>query len=143
MKRVLVFGSFDPLHDGHRNFFAQAKALGDQLTVVVAHGSALREGKKREPFQSEEERLTAVASDPSVNKALIGNKEANRYNLLSELEYDVIALGYDQRPSDEEVRVELDRRGKQRVEVIRLKPFKPEIFKSTLIRNQHRKDSDV
>lgn len=136
MKRVLAFGSFDPLHEGHRNLFAQAKALGDHLTVVVAHDSALRANKRREPFQGEEQRLTAVAADESVDRAMIGNKQANTYTLLSELDFDVIALGYDQAPDDAAVRAELDARGKRQVVIVRLKPYKPESYKSTLIRGR-------
>lgn len=134
MKRVVVFGSFDPLHEGHKNFFAQAKALGDHLTVVVAHDGALRAHKRRDPYQEAEARLAAVAAVPEVDRALIGNKQANKYTLLSELDFDVVALGYDQEPADDIVRAELDARGKQHVEIVRLKPYRPDVFKSTIIR---------
>ena len=60
LKKVLAFGSFDPLTDAHKDFFRQAKSLGDYLTVVVAHDSALRAHKHREPLMSEQERLSAV-----------------------------------------------------------------------------------
>lgn len=135
MKRVLAFGSFDPLHEGHRDFFRQAKALGDHLTVVVAHDEALRAHKRREVYQGAEQRLAAVAAVPEVDQALLGNKQANKYTLLSELDFDIVALGYDQAPADDVVRKELDKRGKQKVKIMRLKPFKPEVYKSTLLRN--------
>lgn len=135
MKRVLVFGSFDPLHKGHLNFFEQARALGNHLTVVIAHDAALRASKKRETFQSGKERLAAVSSVAVVDRALIGSEQARSYNLLSELDFDVIALGYDQKPSDEAVKAELKKRGKSNVEIVRLKAYKPEKYKSTLIRH--------
>lgn len=131
MKKVLVFGCFDPLHAGHVNFFEQAKALGDHLTVVVAHDSALRAHKRRKPRAPAEERLTRVAEVPAVDRALIGNRQANKYELLSEIDFDVVALGYDQEPSDDKVREELARRKKEWVKVVRLKPYKPERFKSS------------
>lgn len=134
MKRVLAFGSFDPLHLGHVDFFEQAKALGDHLTVVIAHDDALRAHKKREPFQSGEERLQAVAEVSSVDRVMIGNRQANRYDLLSELDFAVIALGYDQKPADEVVREALDKRNKHHVEIVRLKPYQPEKYKSTFLR---------
>lgn len=35
MIKVLVFGTFDGLHERHIDFFRQAKACGDHLTVIV------------------------------------------------------------------------------------------------------------
>lgn len=135
MKRVIAFGSFDPLHAGHRDFFRQAKALGDYLTVVVAHDGALRAHKRRDPYQSAAVRLAAVTAVPEVDQALLGNQQANTYTLLSELGFDIVALGYDQAPSDEVVRAELDKRGKQHVQIVRLKAHKPDVYKSSLLRN--------
>lgn len=139
MKRVLAFGSFDPLHEGHRDFFRQAKALGDHLTVVVAHDEALRAHKRREVFQGAPARLAAVAAVPEVDQALLGDKQANQYTLLSELDFDIVALGYDQAPADDVVRAELDERGKGHVQIMRLKAHKPEVYKSTIIRTQKSK----
>lgn len=139
MKRVIAFGSFDPLHEGHRDFFRQAKALGDHLTVVVAHDSALRARKRREIYQPAEWRLAAVAACPEVDAALIGNEQAHTYTLLSELDFAIVVLGYDQAPADEVVRAELDKRGKQHVQIVRLKAHKPGMYKSTLIRTQNSK----
>lgn len=139
MKRVVVFGSFDPLHRGHVNFFEQAKALGAHLTVVVAHDSALRTHKGRDPYQGAPERLQAVARVPVVDTVMIGNTQANTYQLLSELDFDVIALGYDQEPADSVVREELDKIGKRKVEIVRLKPYHPEKYKSSRIQSKKSK----
>ncbi len=130
MKKVLVFGAFDPLHEGHRDFLRQAKELGDHLTVVVAHDSAIRAYKQREPHQSEEERLTAVKAVPDVDEVMLGRKSADRYHLLGEVEFDVIAMGYNQKPTDEEVKKALEEKGKYQVEIVRLQPYKPEEYPS-------------
>jgi FAD synthetase len=134
MTKVLAFGSFDPLHEGHKQFLKQAKALGDYLTVVVAHDSAIWANKGYEPHQSEEERLKAVAEVPAVDEVLIGNKSVHKYELLDELEFDIIALGYDQQPTDEVVRTELNNRGKFSVKIVRLPAFHPEKYKSSYLR---------
>lgn len=136
MIRVLVFGTFDPLHAGHRDFFRQAKALGDHLTVVVARDSSIRASKRYEPHQGEETRLAAVAAVDSVDEAMLGQPTAHQYDMLRELEFDVIALGYDQEPAEVEVRRQLTLLGKQAVRVVRLHPFQPEKYKSTFIRGQ-------
>ena len=134
MKKVLAFGAFDPLHEGHRDFLRQAKALGDYLTVIVARDSAIRAGKKYTPHTSEEMRLQEVASVEYVDEAMLGSQAPHQYELLEQLSFDVIALGYDQQPEDTAVRQELNNRGKHSVIIARLKPFHPETYKSTYIR---------
>ena len=37
MVRVMAVGVFDLLHAGHLHYLEQAKSLGDELVVVVAH----------------------------------------------------------------------------------------------------------
>lgn len=130
MIRVLAFGAFDPLHEGHKDFLRQAKELGDHLTVVVAHDSAIRAYKQREPKLSEEERLAAVKALSEVDEAMIGRETADRYHLLTELEFDIIALGYNQKPLDEELQTNLNAMGKRQVKIVRLKPFEPEQYPS-------------
>lgn len=131
---VVAFGAFDPVHPGHEFWLEQARSLGDRLVVVVARDGSIRARKGREPFQGEEERLKVVALLPMVDEALLGNKTANQYTLLSELDFDVVALGYDQEPSNEAVRSELNVRGKSQVKIVRLPALRPDLYKSTLLR---------
>jgi glycerol-3-phosphate cytidylyltransferase-like family protein len=79
-------------------------------------------------------RLTAIEQEPLVSEARLGNEGTSPFEILSQLEFEVVALGYDQKPPEEVIRRELDARGKQSVAVVRLKPFAPEQFKSTLLR---------
>src|SRR3989338_4317096 len=118
--RVVVFGTFDPLHEGHRDFFRQARALGDALTVVVARDSWIRVVKVREPREPEAQRLRQTAELPEVTEALLGDEwpASDSYRLLGSLSFDVVALGYDQEPSIEAVREQLARRGKAHVSVV-------------------------
>lgn len=124
-----MFGAFDPLNEGQKDFLRQAKALGDHLIVVVAHESAIRAYKKREPNLSEAERVAAVKGMVGVvDEVILGRETANRYHILTEIDFDILALGYDQKPSDEEVREHLNAIGKYQVNIVRLQPFKPEQY---------------
>lgn len=135
MKKVLVFGSFDPLHEGHKYFFRQARALGDSLTVIVARDAAIRAVKDYEPGWPEHERLAAVAQMPEVDEARLGDAAPEQYHLLDKLTFDILAIGYDQQPDDKTVRALLDTRGKQHVAVVRLHPFQPDKYKGRLLRD--------
>ena len=133
-RRVITFGTFDPLHEGHHDLFRQARAFGDELLVVVARDQTIRNAKGREPNTEEADRLAAVTSDSSVSDAQLGDEEPQKYALLHSLSFDVLALGYDQEPSDAEARTLLDVAGKTDVEVVRLQPFRPDEHKSSLLR---------
>ena len=49
MVRVMAVGVFDLLHAGHLHYVEQAKSLGDELVVVVAHDDTVRK-QKHEPI---------------------------------------------------------------------------------------------
>jgi D-beta-D-heptose 7-phosphate kinase/D-beta-D-heptose 1-phosphate adenosyltransferase len=69
-KAIIVSGYFNPIHKGHLEYFNNAKALADELFVIV--NSDLQRGLKgSEEFQKEEERLFIVQNIKSVNKAII------------------------------------------------------------------------
>lgn len=129
--KVMVFGSFDKLHDGHRNLFLQARALGDVI-VVVARDSSIRRLKKREPRQSENERLENIEQEKTVTKAILG-KEDDFFRVIEEEKPDILLLGYDQSTfSEKKIRKELVLRNLN-VVIQRAAAFYPDIFKSNLL----------
>jgi cytidyltransferase-like protein len=67
---VIVSGYFNPIHKGHIDYFKQAKALGDELFVIV-NNDYQRELKGSKDFQDEEERLLIVSNIKPVNKAIL------------------------------------------------------------------------
>ena len=48
---VAVSGGFDPIHIGHIRMFQEAKALGDELVVILNNDNWLSD-KKGKPFFS-------------------------------------------------------------------------------------------
>lgn len=133
--RVLLFGTFDPLHDGHRDLFRQAAALGSHLRVVVARDATIESQKGRKASLREDERLAAVMREKYVDEAVLGDKDPASYMLLTKVPFDILVLGYDQRPSDAEVRAILDRLGYGNIRVVRLKPYREDVYKSTFLRS--------
>lgn len=69
-KAIILSGYFNPLHKGHLEYFNNAKALCDELFVIV-NNDYQRELKGSKPFQDEEERLLIVSNIKAVDKAII------------------------------------------------------------------------
>ena len=69
-KVIIVSGYFNPIHKGHLEYFKNAKALCDELYVIV-NNDYQRELKGSKPFQDEEERLLIVSNIKAVDKAVL------------------------------------------------------------------------
>lgn len=120
MKRVMAVGVFDLLHAGHLHYMEQAKALGDHLTVVVAHDDTVRM-RKHEPVTGQELRLRMVQGLKPVDSALIGNPpDVPIFDILPSINPDVIALGYDQEHAEDRIRARLLELGYADIEVTRV-----------------------
>ncbi|MBI4142183.1 FAD synthase [Candidatus Woesearchaeota archaeon] len=132
MKTVMVFGTFDVLHKGHFKLFEEAKKHGDYLIVVVARDSTVEEVKKHKTMYDEQTRLTVVQKAPFVDKAVLGNKD-DKYKIIEEHQPDIICLGYDQKAFTDKLEKELRKR-KITAKIVRLKPYKEDVYKSTKIK---------
>jgi D-beta-D-heptose 7-phosphate kinase/D-beta-D-heptose 1-phosphate adenosyltransferase len=69
-KAIIVSGYFNPLHKGHLEYFNNAKALCDELFVIV-NSDYQRELKGSKAFQDEEERVLIVSNIKAVDKAVL------------------------------------------------------------------------
>lgn len=134
MKKVMVFGTFDLLHEGHKNFFEQAKKCGDYLIVVVARDASVMKMKGILPHHNELERLGAIRKLSFVDKALLGYED-DFYRVIEENNPAVLCFGYDQNKLNAEQ--ELKKRG-IKAEILTLRAFEPEKFKSTILRKDIR-----
>ena len=120
MKRVMAVGVFDLLHAGHLHYMEQAKALGDHLTVVVAHDDTVRK-RKHEPVTGQDLRLRMVQGLKPVDAAVIGNPpDVPIFDILPTINPDVIALGYDQEHAEDRIRAKLIELGYEGIAVTRV-----------------------
>ncbi len=120
MTRVMAVGVFDLLHAGHLHYVEQAKSLGDELVVVVAHDDTVRK-QKHEPITSHELRCRMVSGLKPVDTAMVGNPPTSPiFDILDVVQPDIIALGYDQKHSVDAIREGLDAHGHSNIEVVRV-----------------------
>ena len=120
MTRVMAVGIFDLLHAGHLHYVEQAKSLGEELVVVIAHDETVRK-QKHEPVTGQDLRRRMVEGLKPVDKAIIGNPPGVPiFEILKQIDPDLIALGYDQKHSIDAIRKGLDKHGFEHVEVTRV-----------------------
>ena len=126
----MAFGTFDFFHPGHLYFLKKAKALGDELVVVVARDKNVVKIKGRKPLNNEKDRLDLVKSFEFIDKAILGDHELRTWNVIKKIRPTTIALGYDQWASIVSLRKELDEIG-LKPRIVRIKSFKPGKNKSS------------
>ena len=130
MIKVMAFGSFDILHEGHKHYLMEAKGYGDYLIVVVARDENILRFKGRKPRNDENHRLGEIKKLDFVDEAVLGHKE-DILEVLEEFNPDVICLGYDQRTVEtEQLKRELEKRN-LKAKVVRAKPYREDVYKSS------------
>ena len=103
-KVVAVSGGFDPIHIGHVRMFERARALGDELVVILNNDNWLRK-KKRHVFMSETERKEIIEGLRAVDRVVLTNHESNPADMsvsamLREIRPDIFANGGDRNEKD-------------------------------------------
>lgn len=133
--RIMVFGTFDMIHEGHENFFKQARELADEsyLVVSVARDSIATRVRGYSPRNNEETRRAKLEEHPRVDEAVLGD-EVGYMEHVVRVKPDIIALGYDQGGEYVE-NLEKDLRAAGlSTRIVRMQSYKPETFKTSKLR---------
>ena len=118
--RVMAVGVFDLLHAGHLHYLEQARALGNHLTVVVAHDDTVR-ARKHEPVTNHDLRKRMVEGLKPVDAVIIGNSpDVSIFEILPKVNPDIIALGYDQEHAEDSIKQKLQELGHGQINVTRV-----------------------
>lgn len=133
MKTVMAFGTFDLLHPGHINFLNQAKKHG-QLVVVIARDKTVKRLKGKSPEQGEKQRLKAIKGLNLADIAVLGGLK-DKYAVIKKYRPDIICLGYDQIHFIAGLAGQIKTLN-LKCKIIRLKPFKPDKYKTSIIKNK-------
>lgn len=130
--KVLIFGTFDLLHAGHENMITQARELGTEIIVVIARDETVKKIKGQYPCFEEGVRIKNLKNKGLVDKVVLGNMH-DKYEIIRKIKPDIIALGYDQFAFTYGLeKFLIDEKINARI--YRLKAYKPQIYKSSLIR---------
>lgn len=131
--RIMIFGTFDMVHDGHKHLFKQARSLSKNpfLIVSIARDSNVERIKGQRPRHTQSERQKLVSKVIGVDKVVLGAAGDPIPHIKKE-KPDLIALGYDQTAYVRGLSSSLKQAG-LKTKVVRLKPYKPHLYKTSII----------
>lgn len=96
VERVLVFGTFDGLHEGHLFFLQSARLYGKKLIVAVARDEHVKFLKKKVPKFSQVERLAAIRKRKEVAEAVLSDAKLGSFDVIYHTAPNQLILGHDQ-----------------------------------------------
>lgn len=118
MITVLVFGTFDVIHAGHKWFLKEAHKLGDRLVAVVSRDSFVLEQKGALPRENELSRIHALRSRGLVDHAVLADVEIRTYGVIQAMKPDIICLGHDQKALGEDLGKWLEKNGGPSIHIL-------------------------
>ncbi|MDO4191589.1 MAG: Gfo/Idh/MocA family oxidoreductase, partial [Bacteroidales bacterium] len=95
MKRVITYGTYDLLHQGHINLLRCAKELGDYLIVGVTSDSFDRERGKLNVRNNVLERVEAVRATGYADEIIIEDYVGQKIDDIQKYDIDIFAIGDD------------------------------------------------
>jgi len=131
MKKIMVFGTFDVLHPGHKWFLKNALEHGDYLIAVVSRDKFIQEWKKRSPVLNEQERINDLKKLGLADKVIPADPEMSTYGVIREYNPDIICLGHDQIELKNDLEKWLSANPAYKPQIIVLPPWKREKYSST------------
>ena len=95
MKKVITYGTFDLLHQGHINLLRRAKELGDYLIVGVTNDNFDRERGKLNVRNNVLERVEAVRATGFADQVIIEDYVGQKIDDIQKYDVDIFAIGSD------------------------------------------------
>lgn len=95
MRKVITYGTYDLLHQGHVNLLRRAKALGDYLIVGVTSDSFDKERGKLNVRNNVLERVEAVKATGLADRIVIEDYVGQKIDDIQKYGVDVFAIGSD------------------------------------------------
>lgn len=132
MKKVMVFGVFDGVHEGHRAFLREAKKCGDYLIAVLAPDHIVEHLKGRRPKINLVDRMEHLENEDYVDEVVIGDPELSTWQVVEKYKPDIVACGFDQKALKDDLEANLKKLS-VKPEIKVMKSYEPNIYHSTIL----------
>ncbi|MDR1346407.1 MAG: Gfo/Idh/MocA family oxidoreductase, partial [Bacteroidales bacterium] len=93
--KVITYGTFDLLHEGHLNLLRRAKALGDYLVVGVTSENYDRSRGKLNVLRSLAQRIEDVKNTGFADEIIVEEYEGQKVNDIQKYKVNIFAIGSD------------------------------------------------
>jgi glycerol-3-phosphate cytidylyltransferase len=94
MKRVITYGTFDLIHEGHINILRRAKAMGDFLIVGLSTDHFNRV-KNKKAYHTYEQRKIVLQAIRYVDKIIPENTWEQKIDDVKQHAADIFVMGDD------------------------------------------------
>ena len=95
MIKVITYGTYDLLHEGHINLLKRAKALGDYLIVGVTNDRFDRDRGKLNVRNNVLERVKAIEETGLADQIVIEDYLGQKIDDIQKYDVDIFAIGSD------------------------------------------------
>lgn len=95
MRKVITYGTYDLLHEGHINLLRRAKELGDYLIVGVTSDSFDKGRGKLNVRNNVLERVEAVKATGYADEVIIEDYLGQKIDDIQRYDVDIFAIGSD------------------------------------------------
>ena len=95
MKKVITYGTFDLLHNGHINLLRRAKELGDYLIVALSTDEFNWNEKQKKCFFTYEQRKKLLEAIRYVDLVIPEENWAQKISDVQEFRVDTFVIGND------------------------------------------------
>lgn len=95
MKKVITYGTYDLLHEGHINLLRRAKELGDYLIVGVTSDNFDRGRGKLNVRNNVLERVETVKASGYADEVIIEDYLGQKIDDIQRYDVDIFAIGSD------------------------------------------------
>ncbi len=128
---VLTFGTFDKLHPWHEYYLNNAKKYSDNLITIVATDENVKKLKWRYPVNNSKNRIKNLKKLNISDEVMLWDED-NPLKWVMIYSPKIICLWYDQTSFSSELEKYINKNNLD-IKVIRIAPFKENIYKSSLI----------